>query len=212
VWWWAALAVAGDLESPSATWAGHQVTITTRTVPLLGKIETRQDVWMLSRVVDTGEAITLVETPCNIAIRSDGGVKLSFAPAAVQRIPAPTIKYQASEGGFSASWSGGWAETDVDGDGKPGFAVRVEAPVCGGSMSVASTTANTGRAVRAEGGLDGTVSIDLDRRILSTSNPCLGLVPKKTTEHVEGTFRFRPVADGATCESLMSAGWPVAVP
>ncbi len=123
MWWWVAMSVAGDLEPPAALWAGHQVTIATRSVPLLGKIETRQDVWTLSRVVDTGDAVTLVETPCEISIRSDGGVQLSFAAGAAQRIPPPTITYTAGpDGVFTDRWDGGWGEADVDGDGKPGFA------------------------------------------------------------------------------------------
>jgi hypothetical protein len=161
--------------------------------------------------VDTGDQLSLVETPCKIAIRSDAGVKLTFTPEAVQRIPPPTIRYTADPGGaLVGEWTGGWAEADVDGDGKAGFFVRVEAPVCGGSMSVATRTTNTGRATRAEGGgLNGTVAIALQRDLLSTSNPCLGLVPKHTNEAVQGVFAYRPVADGATCASLLAGTWPV---
>ena len=210
MWWWVAVVWGGEVVPEPALWAGHQVTVVTRSVPLLGNVETRQDVRMLSRVVDAGDPITLVETPCEIKIQSNAAVKLSFPAGAVERIPPPTIRYIAgSDGEFTGEWIGGWDSLDVDGDGKPGFRVRVDAPVCGGSMSVASHTVTRGRATRAGGGLDGSVSIALKRDILSPSHPCLARVPKHPEEAVPGGVADRPVAAGATCSSLLAEGWPV---
>lgn len=191
------------------TWAGHQVTLTSRKVPILGTIVTRQDVFMIARVTEGPDGPVLVEQPCHIGIQSGRRVALRFDAAAVQRIPAPTIAWHASGEGYTGTWGGGWGSADVDGDGAPGFLVAVEAPVCGGSMSVATTTRVEGTAVDAGGGLDGDVTIHLDRDILSTSNPCLALVPKHTEDVVTGRFTYRPVADGATCAQLLAGVWPV---
>jgi hypothetical protein len=204
---------AAESEASAVVWAGHQVTVTTRKVPFLGDIETRQDVDMIATVHETAGVYTLVETPCRIAIASDGGVDLAFDEASVRNIPASTITLAPTESGLAGSWTGGWGELDVDGDGKPGFKVRVHAPICGGSMEVATTTAGVGAATPVDGGgLDGTVDLTLNREILQTSNLCLGLVPSQSSELVHGTFEYRPVAADSTCDSLIAAGWPVVIP
>jgi hypothetical protein len=201
--WWVAEAAAQE------RWAGHQVTITTRKVPLLGTIETRQDVYMIADVVREGDSLVLTERPCTIGIRSGEKVRLSFNPAGVRRIPDTPIRYTPENGVYSGSWTGGWGERDVDGDGQAGFLVQVEAPVCDGTMSIATVTATRGSAIAAAGGLDGNVRIALDRHILDTSNACLALVPKRSEETIDGWFSYRPTDASATCDGLLAAGWPV---
>ena len=191
------------------TWAGHQVTLTSRKVPVLGTIVTRQDVFMISQVTETPQGPVLVEQPCHIELRSGRRIALRFDEAAVRNIPRPTISWSGTSESLVATWGGGWGSADVDGDGVEGFHVEVEAPVCGGTMSVATTTQVQGSAHRASGGLDGDVTISLDRDILRTSNPCLALVPKHTEDIVTGRFTYRPVPAGATCESLVAQGWPI---
>jgi hypothetical protein len=199
-------------QEPRERWAGHQVTVVRRKVPLLGTIETRQDVLMLADVVREGDAVRVIERPCTIAIHSGRAVTLSFEPEAVRRIPATTMLYRPDGDDLAATWTGGWGERDVDGDGEAGFLVDVDAPVCSGRMSVATTTSGSGTAVPAGGGLDGTVRITLDRRILDTSNMCLALVPRHSEETVDGWFRYRPVDAAATCDGLLREGWPVRAP
>lgn len=193
-------------------WAGHQVTIARRTVPLLGTIETRQDSLILADVHREGDTVVVVERPCTIEVKSGRAVSIAFDPAGVRRIPATTMRYEPDGGALAATWQGGWHEQDVDRDGAPGFEIKVDASVCSGRMSVSTGTEGQGTATEVGGGLDGRVRITLDRRILETSNLCLGLAPKHTEETVEGWFRYRPVDAGATCESLQRQGWPVHAP
>jgi hypothetical protein len=207
------VARAQDAGAPTSwRWAGHQVTVTARKVPLLGTIETRQDVFMVADVVRDGDTLSLVEQPCQITLRSGSKVEVLFARAAVQNIPPARIRYAFTGSVWSGSWTGGWGERDVDGDGKAGFGVGVDAPVCDGTMQIATLTATSGTARSAGGGLDGNVRIALERNILSTDSACLSLVPKHTEEVVSGSFVYRPVPAGATCASLLADGWPVRMP
>ncbi len=198
-----------DLPAPQ-TWAGHQVSIATRKVPLLGSIETRQDVWMIGEVTDGPDGPVIVETACRIDLKSTAGLELVFAPAAVRKLPKPTIAWKAApDGTLAASWTNGWGHTDIDANGEPGFNVGVKVAVCSGSLEIASNTSFAGTATRVDGGIDGRVDLVIDREILAASNACLGLVPKVSKDAVKGSFRWRPVDAGATCESLAAAGWPV---
>jgi hypothetical protein len=202
-------------EEPAAgggRWAGHQVTITARKVPLLGTIETRQDVLMIADVVRDGDTLSLTEQPCQITLRSGTKVEVRFDRGAVQNIPPARIRYTFGGSVWSGSWTGGWGQRDVDGDGKAGFGVGVDAPVCDGTMQIATLTATSGSAREVGGGLDGNVRIALTRDILSTDSACLSLVPKHTEEVVSGSFVYRPVPAGATCASLLAEGWPVRMP
>src|SRR5688572_30920651 len=95
---WMVMALAAEPAVPTEVWAGHQRTVGVRKVPILGEIKTVTDVYMLSKVEDRGTEIVLVETPCRIEIKSQGGVKLGFDPAAVQNIAPPTIRFVEKDG------------------------------------------------------------------------------------------------------------------
>ena len=206
------LAVAALAQAPTL-WAGHQVTVAVRRVPLLGAIETRQDVFMLAEVVDRGDALTLVERACHITLVSTAGVTLRFAPAAVRRLPHPTIAFtRASDGVWRAAWRNGWGEADVDGNGQPGFSVGVEARVCSGQLEVASQTQFQATGHRDDTGLHGQVDLQIERDILAASNTCLSLVPRKSHDLVSGAFAYAPAPPRATCEGLDPSAWPVRVP
>lgn len=201
---------APEAASAPQTWAGHQVTVAVRHVPLLGDIQTRQDVYVVGQATDGPDGVTIVETACRIDLKSTAGLQLVFAPEAVSRLPKPTIAWKPSDDGtLKASWTNGWGRDDVDGDGEPGFLVGVKASVCSGQLEIASNTSFTGTATRVGGGLDGKVHLTIDREILKASNACLAFVPKGSKDEVDGVFSWRPVADGATCESVAAAGaWP----
>jgi hypothetical protein len=192
-------ALAADPSPEPQIWAGHQRTVGTRQVPLLGEIRTVTDVYMVANVQDSGSEITLVETPCSIEIAGAAGVKLTFDPAAVKNIPPPTIRFVDTEGALSASWTGGWGEGDVDGDGAPGFRVGVRAPVCSGHVAIGSNTESTADARRHDGGIVGEVKSVIRRRVLDWSNACLGLVSKQQQEPVSGRFRYQPAPPDTTC-------------
>ncbi len=200
--------------SASERWAGHQVTVTTRHVPLLGDIVTRQDVYMIATAERTADGFVIDEQPCTITIRSGSKVRLDFEPAAVRRIPPVHAVWRAAPDGFRATWPGGWDTRDVDGDGKAGLKVAVTAPLCNGTMSIATNTRFDGAAVLGpQGALQGNVSISVSRAILDVDTTCLGLVPKRQEEMVRGTFTYVPVDAGASCTSwARTSEWPAQVP
>jgi hypothetical protein len=195
-------------------WAGHQVTVTTRHVPLLGDIVTRQDVYMIATAERTADGFIVDEQPCAIAIRSGAKVRLDFESAAVRRIPPVHAVWRTAPDGYRGTWAGGWDTRDVDGDGKPGLKVAVTAPLCNGTMSIATNTRFDGAAILgAQGALEGNVSISVSRSILDVDTTCLGLVPKRQEEVVSGKFVYVPVEAHATCTSwARTSDWPAQVP
>ena len=200
--------------SAAERWAGHQVTVTTRHVPLLGDIVTRQDVYMIASAQRTADGFVIDEQPCAITIRSGTKVRLDFEPAAVRRIPPVHAVWRLAPDGYRGTWPGGWDTRDVDGDGQPGLKVTVTAPLCNGTMSIATNTRFDGAAVLGpQDALQGNVSISVSRAILSVDTACLGLVPKRQEEMVRGTFTYVPVDPAATCTSwTRGADWPAQVP
>jgi hypothetical protein len=196
-------ALAADPAVDSQVWIGHQRTVGVRKVPILGNIKTVTDVYVVSKTQDDGGQITFVETPCQIHIKSQGGVRLEFAPDGVRNIPPPTIRFvQTSDKLVAEPWTGGWGQDDVDQDGAPGFRVAVHAPVCSGSLSIGSRTSSNATAVRQEdGSLLGEVRSVIHREVLDWSNACLGLVPRKQDEGATGTFRYVRAEPTATCET-----------
>jgi hypothetical protein len=201
------IALAAEPVVAPQVWAGHQRTVGTRKVPLLGEIRTVTDVYTIATVEDRGGEITLVETPCTIAIQSGAGVKLAIDPKAVQNIPPPTIHFADQGGALVAdTWNGGWGVGDVDKDGSPGFRVAVHAPVCSGSLDIGSDTESNATARRDAGGIYGNVSSTIHRRVLDWSNACLGLVAKEQREPVSGSFRYTPADATATCSTAVFPG------
>lgn len=196
-------ALAADLPSQPQVWVGHQRTVGVRKVPILGEIKTVTDVYMVSKAEEQAGQLTFVETPCRIEIKSQGGVRLEFAPEGVRNIPPPTIRFVPTEDKMVAEpWTGGWGHDDVDQDGAAGFRVAVHAPVCSGSLSIGSRTASNATAVRQDdGSLTGEVRSIIHREVLDWSNACLGLVPKKQDEGSSGTFRYVKAEPTTTCET-----------
>lgn len=213
--WFTLLSAGFAADSAGELWAGQQITDAVRKVPVLGPIHTRTTVTTLATVVhDADGARVFIDRPCRITIDNDHGVKLHFDPAAVRSMPPVTFKFLPTETGFSAGpWHGGWGTADVDSDGNDGIAVRVEAPMCGGTLHIASNTESRATAVTSNAGLTGEIRVTIQREIVKASNPCLGLVDRHQTENVSGNFAWVPVPAGSTCESLETAGWPaVATP
>lgn len=207
----ASSAFAADPEptvpaAPSEVWIGHQETVGTRKVPLIGTVKSVTHVYTVARVEDRGSEIVMTETPCKIDIQGAAGVRLEYDPAAVTSIPGPTIRFSGSDEVLVAAWPGGWGEQDVDQDGKAGLEVNVIAPICSGNLDIASDTWTTANARRVGDELVGDVTQQIHRRILHASNPCLGLVSKEQKEAVPGTFRYRKAPAGTTCSTASFRG------
>ncbi len=207
---------AGSGEAKTGTaeiWAGHQLTLGSRSVPILGTLETRTDLFVLATVERDGDEIRMEQQLCKMDIARFAGVKVSLLAEGLPKMPRTNIVFHKSGDAFVAEpWSTHWAYEDVDGDGKPGATVQVEAPICGGTLFVGSTSRSFAKATPAAGALSGELRVSVAQKILQSSGGCLGLVARDTEEKVSGTFAYVPVAAGSTCESLLAAGWPAHAP
>lgn len=216
---WVAIAEAAEpaaIEAPAAgrqVWAGQIATEGVRKVPVIGPIRSRTVVNSLAVVVVDEGGVLLVDQPCAIAIRSWGGVSLSFDAHGVRGMPPVAFRFaKDGEQGIAAGpWPGGWGRLDVDGDSVDGIHVRVDAPLCSGYLDVASSSISEARGAFEPGGkgISGDIGIEVSRDIVAASNSCLGMVDRHSVESVRGRFAWAPVADDATCDSLKGASWPV---
>ena len=106
------------------------------------------------------------------------------------------------------SWSSGWDDEDIDGDGQPGVTIRVKAPLCGGKLFVASETSSKAQATWSAGQLEGDIQVVVQQEILGATGPCLKLAASDSVDHMQGQFRYAPVPEGTTCDSLPRSAWP----
>ncbi|WP_373045867.1 hypothetical protein [Vulgatibacter sp.] len=189
-------------------WAGHQVVFGTRKVPILGSLDTRTDSFLLARVVREGDELLLEQRSCRFEIAKVAGVRVSFREGAT--FPPATIRFQRTGDRFVAQpWSTTWSDEDIDGDGRPGATVEVDAPICGGSLFVGASSRSLARGEERDGALRGEVRVEVAQQILGTSGSCLEMMARDSTERVSGSFAYKRVPPGTTCESLLQAAWPV---
>jgi len=197
-------------EQQAELWAGHQLFLGSRTVPILGELETRSEIYVLAQVEQSGGEIRLQQRLCKMEVARFAGIRVSFLPEGVPKMPSTRIVFQKKGADrFEAiPWTTSWTTEDVDGDGKPGATVLVEAPICGGTVLVGSTSRSIARGSTAGGGFEGELRVSVAQRILETSKGCISLAAHDSENRMLGTFRYVPVAADATCESLQAAGWP----
>lgn len=196
-------------ESTTELWAGHQATVGARRVPILGTLVTRSDTFLLATIRREGDEVRLEQQLCKLDIAPFAGVKVSLLAEGVPKMPRTPVVFRRKGVRWEAvPWSTSWNYEDVDGDGKPGATVTVEAPICGGTLFVGSNSQAVARGVEKAGGISGELKVSVEQRILQTSGGCLALVAKDTKEQVVGTFAYVPVPAGSTCESLMGSKWP----
>ncbi len=196
------------------TWAGHQVVYGHRDIPFVGRIDFRTDSFVVARVQRYGQYIELEQTPCQIDFSEALGVKIAMDKQTLRKLPPAVVRFQLLALGKarSDSWFVGWGGEDLDGDGKPGVTVDVDAPLCGGSLYVANGSTSLATARLTEGGMVGDVWVHVQQEVLDASNFCLSWFSAETNERQTGTFAYQKVDDGATCESLASRPWPVEAP
>jgi hypothetical protein len=203
-------ASAAPGDSSVGTFAGHLVTLGSRDIPFRGKVQTRTDTYVISRVRRQGDRLVLTERACTVAFRKIAGVKVWMDATA---LPASTFTLHEATDGWVGTSHVQWGRQDVDDDGHPGMTVHVDG-ICSGELHVAndSVTMATAR-VQGEGGsvdrITGTTRVHVRQRVLSTEGKCLQLMADDTAEVVQGPFAYTRVADDSTCESLTRSGWPV---
>ncbi len=192
-------------------WAGHQVVVGSRKIPVLGELETRSDTFVLARVVRDGDDYVLEQTSCKFEIAKVAGVRIAFPEEA--RFPPTSIRFRRDGDGarvVAEPWVIAWAEEDVDRDGKPGATVLVDAPICDGSLFVGARSRSLARGEAADDGLHGELRVEVEQKIHGTSRTCLSMMAKDSADKLRGTFAYKRVPAGTTCASLLLGGaWPV---
>lgn len=192
-------------------WAGHQVVWGKRKIPVLGERETRTETFVLARVRRLGSDIELAQGACRVVVKDVAGVRTRIAAAAVRRLPVVWFRLEGNAvgDGWRGRWRSGWDARDWDGDGRPGLRVEVGAPLCGGSVYVATESESRAEAEPYGAAVRGRVSVTVYQRVLGASNVCLELAGRDTEEEQRGVFAYQPVPADSTCDSLAEAGWPV---
>lgn len=187
-------------------WAGHQVTLGSRDLPLRGRVTTRTETLVLARARVGAGSIVLDETACAIRFSRVGAVAVSME---ARDIPTHRASFTLRDGEYWSRSQAGWGDEDIDGDGNPGMTVSVDAPMCAGEIYVAHRATTRSFASRDRDGLRGRSRVSIEQRVLGTSNACLAMGAKDTQEVVRGPFAYVRVPDGTTCDSLIEGGWPI---
>ena len=204
------LPAVAEAEAPRELWAGHQIVTGARKVPLLGDVKTRTDSFFLAQVERKADgSVKLTQQTCRVAIAPAAGVQVTFAPGTEPKLPVSTIELRKNGELYSASFVSGWDETDVDGDGKPGATMLVDAPVCDGRIFVRSHARTQLRGKAKDGAIAGEARAVSDQKTLDADGACLKMMATDERDSVRGTFAYVPVPAGSTCESLLAAAkWP----
>lgn len=199
-------------EPPIELWAGHQVLVGKRKIPLYGEQETHTENFILAEVRRTSARIDIRQRLCRIDIRPIKGTLASMAPDTVLRLPRSHLVFdEHSDGGLSAvPWTHGWGTEDIDGDGSPGATVHITG-TCSGDVYISTTSQSTLLSGRASPeGASGALSVKVKQTVLGTRGLCLKLVASDSDETQSGWFDYRRIEPGSTCQSLSAAGrpWP----
>ncbi len=210
------LALGAEAPAPAALseaggwvlWAGHQLVTGAQSAPVIGEIRTRTDSFLLARARRTEAGWEFEQRACRVEIADVAGASVTMARP-VERLPEARFTLTEKLGAFEGGWFSLWGREDVDGDGRPGATVIVDAPLCGGTLEVASRTGNFASASPAGGALRGTIRVRVEQWILGTDGACLSLVAKDTDERMTGTFAYAEVPAGTTCATLEGRPWPV---
>lgn len=193
-------------------WAGHQVSNGKRKIPLYGEKETHTENYFIAEVHRTPARIDIRQKTCRIDIRPIKGVTPTMKPETIARLPKTHIVLEEKPDGslVAAPWSTGWESEDIDADGFPGATVQISGTSCSGNVYVSSQTQTallSGRAT--DDGATGEVSLRLKQKILGAKGLCLKLMAGDSDETQTGSFAYRRVEPGTTCQSLAGKPWPV---
>lgn len=201
----------GALTSPPAAglWAGYQEVEGNRDLPLLGTVKTLARTWFLAEVTPTPDGgFVLTQRPCHVAFKPVLGVQVEMPVSAIPKLPPSVGTFRPEGADFVApAWITAWDATDIDGDGHPGLTMRVEAPLCGGRLYVASQATTRARARMHNGALEGRVQVEVKQTMLGAQGACLRQFATDETEQVSGWFRLVAVPPETRCP-LDPAKWP----
>jgi hypothetical protein len=198
--------------SPVEVWAGHHILRGMRHVPLHKDVLDETENFVLAKVQRRGDHIELRQHFCRIESKPVKGVTVAFSPTAVSRMPVSTVTIDAAADGQAKirSWDVDWGREDMDGDGKPGATLTVSGTFCSGDVYVSSQSHYVAEQAHLDGhGLSGELTVAQRQQILGASGLCLRAMAGDSNETQKGTFAYRPVPAGTTCQSLAGKPWPV---
>jgi hypothetical protein len=199
-------------ESSVEVWAGHQILRGMRHVPLHSDVLDETENYILVKVQRKGSHIELRQHFCRVESKPVKGVTVVLSSSGVAHMPATTMAIDvAADGGVKVGpWDVAWGKEDMDSDGKPGATFTVSGTFCSGDLYVASQSHYTvERAQLDEHGLSGELKVAQKQQILGASGLCLRAMAGDSTESQKGTFAYRQVPAGTTCQSLAGKSWPV---
>lgn len=202
---------AGYARQDAVLYAGHQVVVGHRDVPVIGRVETRTDTFLLAEVVHGEDGWVVSPRTCHVDMRPTAGVRIRMEDAVARVLPVVPFHLTAGRDGYwyAAPWQAGWGREDVDGDGHPGVTLAVSAPLCSGQVYVASTSWSKARVRLHRDAFEGEIRVRVHQRTLGASSGCLTLMSTDGRDRVKGTFRYERVPAGTTCDELEARGWPV---
>jgi hypothetical protein len=178
-------------------WAGQVILLGERTVPLLGRISTRSESYVLAEVRRTAQGVVLRERPCGLRIAATAGAKMTVDQASLRDQPPNEVLFVRGGGGdrlHAPAW-----RTEAR-----ALPIRVEAPLCGGRLWVDSAATSIARGkLLAGGGLEGEIKSRVDQTIRGVEGACLSLVAKDSTEALRGTISYRRIEAGSSCDDAL---------
>ncbi|TNE85688.1 MAG: hypothetical protein EP330_24870 [Deltaproteobacteria bacterium] len=196
-------------EPEPVLWAGRMAVFGERKLPFIGTVEFRNDNYTLAEVVETENGYALQQRVCKVAFEKVAGAQASMDEKGPRAMPVAEPVFVRGEAGYAAQpWPSGWDASDHDADGFPGIAVRVSAPLCGGTMHFASDASTIAVAQPHHGGLKGLATIRVSQQVHKVQGACLALVTKDVTQDLRGQFVYLPVPADTTCDSVPDEAWP----
>jgi hypothetical protein len=211
-----ALLVLGDPPSGEAAatevWAGHQILRGMRHIPWHKDAPDETENYLVVKVRRKGGHIELRQQFCRVETKPVKGVTVALSPTGVARMPSSIVAIDVAADGEVkiAPWDVAWGDGDMDGDGNPGATFTVSGTFCSGDLYVASQSHYTVERARFDGNaLSGEFKIEQKQQVLGAAGLCLRAMAGDSTELQKGTFAYRPVPAGTTCQSLAGKPWPV---
>ena len=207
------LAVVSTLSASSTLYLGHQVMWGSVSVPLRGDLDMRTDTWMLVKMQSVKDgSFHWTQHDCKIRMSPIMGIETAFTDGAVARLPHTVgILSPVAEHSLKGAWQSTWTQMDHDQDGFPGVSVRVDMPLCSGSLYIAMNSQGRASANWVGGELIGEVDLTVARSFLGASNWCLRIGPDREQQALAGVFLLQPAKKIEQCSDVAADAWPNAL-
>lgn len=186
--------------------SGRQTVLGKRSLPVLGELDTRTDIWLLARIAHDDKGYRIEQSTCAIKVADVMGVSVDFPQRGAQKLPPVryTIERDADGFFFTPPWASGWDASDYDGDGWPGITLDVDAGVCAGRLAVTSGAESRGHIrVATEEALELDIDVTINQKVLESDGWCLTFADKQTDDRFSGRVRYEPLPDSATCADVV---------